>query len=135
MTTLALAERPIAGPGGSSGDPQAEDVRVLVFLFTDIEGSAALTERLGDSGMYRLLIEHHGIIRGEIRAAGGREAGTAGDGFMVVFEEPGAAVRCAVGIQRAFARRNASTSRVPIRVRIGVHAGPAIGDHRQFCGR
>ena len=57
---------------------------IVTFLFTDIEGSTRLLQRLGDA--YRqVLEEHHGLIRAAISQAGGVEVSTAGDSFFAVF--------------------------------------------------
>ncbi len=53
---------------------------------------------------------------------------------MIAFDDPVHAVRCAVGIQRAFAER-ALTAEVPLRVRIGVHAGAVVRELDDFFGR
>jgi class 3 adenylate cyclase len=53
-----------------------------------------------------------------------------GDGFMVAFADDEPAVRCAVAIQRALARRPAG-----IRVRIGIHSGPSVRRGDDLFGR
>jgi class 3 adenylate cyclase len=58
-----------------------------------------------------------------------------GDGFMVVFGEPGEAVATALGIQRAMARNEVRFRRTPVRVRIGIHVGPAIARDGDYFGR
>ena len=72
----------------------------LTLLFTDIQGSTRMLDRLGER--YRdLLAEHHRVIREAIGAAGGREVDTAGDSFFAVFARAGDAVLCAQRAQRA----------------------------------
>ena len=74
----------------------------VTFLFTDIEGSTRLLQRLG--GDYApLLARHHEIVREAVRSAGGAEVKTEGDAFFIVFTSAVAAVRAAVQVQRALA--------------------------------
>ena len=58
----------------------------VTIMFSDIEGSTQLTERLGDKGWMRVLREHNAIIREQIKAHGGFEVKSEGDGFMVAFQ-------------------------------------------------
>ncbi|HEY5578746.1 MAG TPA: adenylate/guanylate cyclase domain-containing protein [Acidimicrobiia bacterium] len=74
----------------AAGSPPVDDrVRRLptgtvTFLFTDIEASTKLLERVGDA--YAQLLETHAaLIRGAVAAAGGVEVSTEGDAFFVAF--------------------------------------------------
>jgi len=111
---------------------------VHTILFTDVEGSTALTDRLGDAKARELLREHEGITRDALKAHGGSEVKTMGDGFMTSFGSATKALECAIAIQRAFAERNESAEE-PIRVRIGLNAGEPIaeddpGGRGDLCG-
>ncbi len=97
----------------------------VTILFSDIEGSTAMTERLGDQRWLELLREHNAIVRKRVAAHEGFEVKSEGDGFMLAFQSARKALECAVDIQRAFADRNESADE-PIRVRIGLHTGEAI---------
>ena len=97
------------------------------ILFTDVEGSTALTERLGDAKARELLREHEGVVREALKAHGGSEVKTMGDGFMASFGSATKALECAIAIQRAFAERNDSAEE-PIKVRIGLNAGEPIAE-------
>src|SRR5687767_10810166 len=60
---------------------------IVTFLFTDIEGSTKLLQRLGDQ--FRAVLEHHGrILREAIASGGGTEVQTEGDSFFAVFPRP-----------------------------------------------
>jgi adenylate cyclase len=99
----------------------------LVLAFTDIVGSTALAERLGDEGWLTLLRAHNALVRAEVRRHRGRELKFLGDGFMLAFEDEHDALDCAVAIQRRLTELGAPQ----LRVRIGVHSGralPADGD-------
>ncbi len=106
----------------------------VTILFTDIEGSTAMTERLGDQRWLELLRGHNAIVRKRVAAHEGFEVKSEGDGFMLAFQSARKALECAVDIQRAFAERNESADE-PIRVRIGLHTGEAIKEADDFYGK
>ncbi len=96
----------------------------LTFLFTDIEGSTKLLERLGPEAYTGLLGAHHELVRSALDAHGGNEVGTQGDSFFAAFSSPSAALAAAVDMQGAFAARPWPQGE-QLRVRMGVHAGEA----------
>jgi class 3 adenylate cyclase/tetratricopeptide (TPR) repeat protein len=106
----------------------------VTILFSDIEDSTVLTERLGDEAWQELLHRHNALIRTQVRAHGGFEVKTLGDGFMVAFRSARKALDCAMAIQRAFAGQQTANGE-RIRVRIGLHAGEAIKDGGDFYGK
>ncbi len=111
--------------------PGAGAVRTI--LFTDIEGSTALTERLGDVTARALLREYERLTRDALKAHGGAEVKSMGDGFMASFPSASGALECAMAMQRAFAARNAADSE-PIRIRIGLNAGEPIAEEEDLFG-
>jgi adenylate cyclase len=112
--------------------PPARDGTVTIFL-SDIEGSTALNEHLGDPAWMTLLGEHDGIIRRQQALHHGEEVKTRGDGFMLAFQSALDGVRCAIDVQRAIAQRNATTDPT-IRVRIGLHVGVFVRHENDFYG-
>jgi class 3 adenylate cyclase len=106
----------------------------VTIMFSDIENSTALTERLGDRAWQELLHTHNALIREQLQAHGGYEVKTMGDGFMVAFQSARKGIDCAVAIQRAFAEDNAWDGE-HVKVRIGLHAGEAIRDGDDFYGK
>ncbi len=101
--------------------------RFSTILFTDVEGSTALTDRLGDAAAREVLREHERTTREALKAHGGSEVKTMGDGFMASFGSATKALECAVGIQRAFGDGD-------IRVRIGLNAGEPIAEDDDLHG-
>jgi hypothetical protein len=95
----------------------------LTFLFTDIEGSTALLQRLGDT-YAEVLTAHHGLIRTGLAAHGGREIDTQGDAFFAVFSSPRACVAAAIEMQRALGSYPWPDGEA-VRVRMGIHSGEA----------
>jgi len=106
---------------------------VHTILFTDVEGSTALTHKLGDARAREVLRAHEGIVRTTLGAYGGSEVKTMGDGFMASFASASQALKCAVTMQRAFAQRN-ETAEEPIRVRMGLNAGEPIAEAKDLFG-
>jgi predicted ATPase/class 3 adenylate cyclase len=93
----------------------------VTFLFTDIEGSTRLLQRLGDR--YTALLEDHGeILRSAFREAGGYPVSTEGDSFFVVFQSAPAAVSGAAAAQRAL-QGHPWPDGEQVRVRMGLHTG------------
>ncbi|MCI0886553.1 MAG: adenylate/guanylate cyclase domain-containing protein [Chloroflexi bacterium] len=105
--------------------PEAGAMRTI--LFSDIEDSTEMTERLGDRKARDLLREHERITREALNAHGGSEVKTMGDGFMASFSSATRSLECAIAIQQAFAERN-ETADEPINVRIGLNAGEPIAE-------
>jgi len=124
---LGEGEEPAAG----AEPPEAGAFRTV--LFTDVEGSTALTQRLGDAKARDLLREHERMVREALKAHGGAEVKTMGDGFMASFSSATRALECAIAIQRAFAERNESAEE-PIRVRIGLNAGEPVAEEGDLFG-
>lgn len=107
----------------------------VAILFSDIEESTQMAERLGDDRWLSVVRRHNEIVRHRLAAHRGTEVKALGDGFMLAFPTPSDAVSCAVDIQRAFAAHNATHPDEPIRVRVGVHAGQAIKEGEDFYGK
>jgi class 3 adenylate cyclase len=97
---------------------QSADDRVLAtVLFTDIAGATERAAQLGDARWKDLLRRHHELVRAEIGRFRGREVDNAGDGFLVHFDGPARALRCAQAIR---ARLHDD---LQIAIRAGVHTG------------
>ena len=97
--------------------------QTLTFLFTDIEGSTAMLQRLGDA-YAEVLADHHRLIRAGLAAHGGEEVDTQGDAFFAVFSSPSACVAAAIEMQRAFVSHPWPAGET-VRVRMGIHSGEA----------
>jgi len=145
-----------------TGEEAPSGVRTV--LFTDVVGHTEMMRRLGDERGREVLREHERITREALKAHGGTEVKTMGDGFMASFASAVRALECAVAIQRAFDERNASlpahpealegraepqpsahastgsaradrsVGAEPIRVRIGLNAGEPIAEDEDLFG-
>ena len=97
--------------------------QTLTFLFTDIEGSTAMVQRLGDAWA-GVLADHHRLIRENLAAHGGEEVVSQGDGIFAVFASPRACADAAIRMQRALGS-HAWPAGERVRVRMGIHNGEA----------
>jgi class 3 adenylate cyclase len=123
------------GEGEKATHPIAamESGAFRTVLFTDVEGSTALTQRLGDAKARAVLREHERIVRDALESHGGAEVKTMGDGFMASFSSATRALECAIAMQKAFAEHN-GTADEPIKVRIGLNAGEPIAEEEDLFG-
>ena len=115
--------------------PHAAPDGTVTVMFTDIEGSTAMTERLGDLRAQEVLRVHNAIIREQVGANEGFEVKSQGDGFMLAFSSARTALGCAIAIQQTLTAHNAENPGEPIRVRIGLHTGEAIKEGEDFFGK
>jgi class 3 adenylate cyclase len=119
-------------PAAAWTEPLAADA-LRTILFTDIEGSTALTQRLGDAEARQVLRIHERIVHEALRTHGALDVKALGDGFMASFSSATRALDCAIAMQRAFAQHN-ETAEEPIRVRIGLNAGEPIAEEKDLFG-
>jgi class 3 adenylate cyclase len=105
---------------------------IVTFLFTDVEGSTRLLERLGER--YRdVQRRHDAIVRAAIAGSDGCEVSTEGDSFFASFASPADAARCAVVAQRELAAA-AWPDGVQVRVRMGLHTGEGLLGGDSYLG-
>jgi predicted ATPase/class 3 adenylate cyclase len=104
----------------------------VTFLFTDIEGSTRMLDRLGTE--YPAILEtHQALLRRAFSAHGGVEIATEGDSFFVVFPSAPEAVAAALEGQRALAE-NRWPDQATVRVRMGLHTGEGILGADNYVG-
>src|SRR6266511_3816427 len=104
----------------------------VTFLFTDIEESTNLLDKLGDR-YAAVLTEHHEILRAAVQKWNGREVDTQGDAFFVTFSRALDAVQCAADAQRALASHS-WTQGEHVRVRMGLHTGEPLISSTGYVG-
>jgi streptogramin lyase len=88
----------------------------MTVLFSDIVGSTARAEELGDRRWRQLLTSHHRIVRSNLKRYHGREIDTAGDGFFATFDQPSEAIACGLAMIR-------DLHAIDVDIRVGVHMG------------
>jgi predicted ATPase/class 3 adenylate cyclase len=104
----------------------------VTFLFTDMEGSTRLLQRLG-AAFPAVLEQHRSILRSVFDEYGGRVVDTAGDGFFVVFDRARDGVAAAVATQRALGAHPWPDNVEP-RVRMGLHTGEPVISGSAYIG-
>jgi class 3 adenylate cyclase len=100
-------------------------VRDLTFLFTDLQGSTAMYDRIGDATAYNLVRLHFATLEDVVREAGGAVVKTIGDAVMATFAEPAQALTAAVTMIERLESHNRSAS-TALGLRVGLHRGPAL---------
>ena len=107
----------------------------VAILFSDIEESTALNERVGDRAWVRLIGEHDKLVRKLVKERSGHVVKSQGDGFMIAFARAEQAVRCGIDMQDALHRDAQRKRHNGIRVRIGVHMGRSVRRGDDLFGR
>jgi class 3 adenylate cyclase len=111
----------------------------LTFLFTDLKGSTALYERVGDLAAFDLVRAHfrelHEIVAGETGAI----VKTIGDAVMATFHSPDHAVAAALKMREAMQKLNVERGSEDLLLKIGIHEGPCLAvvlnDRQDFFGQ
>ena len=101
-------------------------VKRVALLFTDIKGSTALYDRIGDMRAFNLVRQHFGVLRDVIAANHGALVKTIGDAVMASFHEPLNAIRAALDMLAQIKRFNHSAGEELITLKIGAHVGPCL---------
>jgi len=105
----------------------------VTFLFTDIEGSTTLLQRLGDRRYAEVLEEHRRLLRAAFEEGRGQEVDTQGDAFLVAFSRARDAVGAAVAAQRALTKHGRPDGR-SLKVRMALHTGEPVSETRSYVG-
>ena len=108
--------------GGSEGI----GVRDITLLFTDLKGSTALYDRIGDLNAFALVQRHFERLREVTAAHGGAVVKTIGDAVMATFADAPGAVAAALEMQAAVETFNRDAAARDLVLKIGIHKGAAI---------
>jgi class 3 adenylate cyclase/tetratricopeptide (TPR) repeat protein len=105
----------------------------VTVLFTDLVGSTELSTSLSSEAADDVRRRHFSTLRQAIATSGGTEVKNLGDGLMVVFPVASAALACAVAMQQAVHRDNATAER-PLGLRVALSAGEATKEDGDYFG-
>jgi len=98
----------------------------LTFLFTDLKGSTALYERVGDLVAYDLVRQHFGVLNEIVAAETGAVVKTIGDAVMATFPTPDRALAAALRMRKEMTRINTERRNEDLLLKIGIHEGPCL---------
>jgi class 3 adenylate cyclase len=107
-------------------DSEGLGVRQVTLLFTDLKGSTALYERLGDLNAYALVRQHFTLIAGAVQAHSGAVVKTIGDAVMAAFFRAEDAVSAALHMLAEMSSFNRARGATDIILKIGAHSGHSI---------
>jgi class 3 adenylate cyclase len=108
------------------GGAQGLAIRDIALLFTDIRGSTALYQRIGDLNAFQLVQQHFDLLRETTVRHGGAIVKTIGDAVMAAYPDATLAVRAALDMRGAIDRFNEGQPERPVSLKIGIHHGAAI---------
>ncbi len=98
----------------------------LTFLFTDLKGSTAMYERIGDLAAYDLVRAHFQVLTDVVAQGSGAVVKTIGDAVMATFPTPERGLAAALGMREAMQRLNAERRNEDLTLKIGIHEGPCL---------
>jgi class 3 adenylate cyclase len=111
----------------------------LTFLFTDLKGSTALYERVGDLVAFDLVRQHFRILHDVVAAEAGAVVKTIGDAVMATFSTPDRAMAAALRMRKEMERINSERENEDLLLKIGIHEGPCLAvtlnDRQDYFGQ
>jgi class 3 adenylate cyclase len=111
----------------------------LTILFTDLRGSTALYDRVGDLAAFDLVRSHFGALLTAVSSEGGAVVKTIGDAVMATFSAPEQALRAAMRMREAMREINESRGSDDLALNIGLHEGPCLAvvldDRQDYFGQ
>jgi class 3 adenylate cyclase len=127
VAAVDIARYPFRGQTSPDGS--------MTVVFTDVEGSTGMLERLGEERWLEVIRDHNRLVRERVSAHDGVVVKSQGDGFMLIFASASAALASAVELQEVFRVYSAQLANEPLRVRIGLHTGNVFQERDDFLGK
>src|SRR6187431_2451920 len=113
---------------------QGLKITSLTFLFTDLKGSTALYDRVGDLVAYDLVRAHFRLLHEIVASEAGAVVKTIGDAVMATFPTPDRALAAALRM-----RDSVRDLKKDLLIKIGIHEGPCLAvtlnDHLDYFGQ
>ena len=106
----------------------------VTVLFTDIAGSTAMTQELGDAVAQQIVRAHNRVVREALTDFSGKEIKHTGDGIMASFSNVSSAVEAAIRMQQNVAIHTQNNPDLPLYVKIGINAGEPIAEDNDLFG-
>ncbi len=111
-----------------------ESTGPVTVLFTDIAGSTAMTQNLGDAVAQQVVRAHNRIVREALTQYNGKEIKHTGDGIMASFSTTSNGVEGSIKIQIDTAKHNENNPDLPLHIKIGLNAGEPISEDNDLFG-
>ena len=108
------------------GGTEGLTIRDVALLFTDIKGSTALYQRIGDLNAFQLVQQHFDQLREATVRHGGAVVKTIGDAVMAAYPDAARAVAAALDMRDTIEQYNRDQPERPMSIKIGIHHGAAI---------
>ncbi|HEC90514.1 MAG TPA: hypothetical protein ENI55_02485 [Alphaproteobacteria bacterium] len=106
----------------------------ITVMFTDMVGSTALTQTMGDAVAQQVVRAHNRVVREALAQHGGKEVKHTGDGIMASFSTTSNGVEAAIDIQRGTENHNRNNPDLPLKIKIGLNAGEPIAEDNDLFG-
>ena len=114
--------------------PKEQQSGPVTVLFTDIAGSTAMTQALGDAGAQKVVRAHNRVVRDALTDHGGKEIKHTGDGIMASFPKITDSVAASIQMQRQTMVHNEQNPDLPLHLKIGLNAGEPIAEDNDLFG-
>jgi len=114
--------------------PKEEPSGPVTVLFTDIAGSTAMTQSLGDAGAQQVVRAHNRIVREALSAHAGKEVKHTGDGIMASFGKTTDSIQASIQMQRETMVHNETNPDLPLHLKIGLNAGEPLAEDNDLFG-
>jgi len=111
-----------------------EQVGPITVLFTDIAGSTAMTQALGDAGAQEVVRAHNRVVRAALTDHRGKEVKHTGDGIMASFSSTSDGLDAAIHMQRGTELHNKQNPKLPLHLKIGINTGEPIQEDNDLFG-
>lgn len=106
----------------------------VTVLFTDIAGSTAMTQNLGDAGAQQVVRAHNRVVREALTMWNGKEVKHTGDGIMASFVKTSDSLDAAMQMQREANEYTSQNPDKPLKLKIGINAGEPISEDNDLFG-
>ncbi len=114
--------------------PKEDRSGPVTVLFTDIAGSTAMTQELGDAVAQQIVRAHNRIVREALTDFAGKEVKHTGDGIMASFSIVSGSVEASIRMQQNVAVHNQNNPDLPLHIKIGINAGEPIAEDNDLFG-
>jgi class 3 adenylate cyclase len=124
------------GPAFREDPPEriSPDTAFRTIVFTDLEGSTSMTQRIGDAAALELLRRHDDLMQSCMDSHDGWRVKHTGDGLMAAFTSVAKAVQCMIDMQRSLRDHNSQSPDEVLRARMGAAAGEPVSHANDLFG-